>query len=193
MVDTPASDSYLMRLSHSMADTLVTPVNDSFVDLDVLGRVDPEDFSLSTVSHYAELVRSAVLHRRLVDGRETDWVVVRNRLAALGTRNRQNIARGLDAIASRLDFRLADGITERVVFREFFLRGLTALDTLNEKTLGSEPTISHLTARREILALIDALNLPIGRRKGGETPAAPPANSNQPDETPDVLWAGPAA
>src|SRR5258707_13604577 len=31
VIDTPGSDSYLMRLAHSMADTLVTPINDSFL------------------------------------------------------------------------------------------------------------------------------------------------------------------
>jgi chromosome partitioning protein len=120
-------------------------------------------------SHYAELVADARRQRGLIEDHGMDWVVVRNRLAALETRNRKNVARGLEAIASRLDFRLAEGITERVVFREFFLRGLTALDQLNEKTLGAEPSMSHLAARREILALIDSLNLPIRRGRGGET------------------------
>src|ERR1700740_1515916 len=40
VIDTPGNDSYLMRLAHSMADTLVTPINDSFLDFDVLGTVD---------------------------------------------------------------------------------------------------------------------------------------------------------
>src|ERR1700742_3261521 len=40
VIDTPGSDTYLMRLAHSMADTLVTPLNDSFVDFDVLGVID---------------------------------------------------------------------------------------------------------------------------------------------------------
>lgn len=196
VVDTPGSNSYLMRVSHAMADTLITPINDSFIDFDVLARVDPVSYDMLGPSHYAELVAEARRQRGLIEDNGMDWVVVRNRLAALETRNRKNIGRGLDAIASRLDFRLADGITERVVFREFFLRGLTALDSLNEKTLGSEPTMSHLAARREILALIDALNLPIRRQKGGEGEDTPSVLQSAPGNThagsgPGVFQAGP--
>jgi chromosome partitioning protein len=174
VVDTPASDSYLMRLSHSMADTLVTPINDSFVDLDVLGRIDPQDFTLSTVSHYADLVRSSIRHRRLVDGRDTDWVVVRNRLSTLFSRNQQNIIAALKQVASTLGFRIADGISERVIFRELFPVGVTVFDTLDRKTLGVEPRMSHLSARREIRELIASLRLPIAAAAIGrpEPPAA---------------------
>ncbi len=79
VVDTPGTDSYLMRLAHSMADTLITPLNDSFVDFDVLGTVDPTTFEVTGVSHYAEMVREARRQRRLVDGGLIDWVVLRNR------------------------------------------------------------------------------------------------------------------
>src|SRR5499425_1315291 len=82
VIDTPATDSYLMRLAHSMADTLVTPLNDSFVDFDVLGSIDTSTFAVTGVSHYAEMVRQARRQRRIVDGGSTDWIVVRNRLAA---------------------------------------------------------------------------------------------------------------
>jgi chromosome partitioning protein len=81
----------------------------------------------------------------------------------LENRNRKNVLRGLEEIATRLDLRLVEGISERVVFREFFLRGLTALDTLDAATLGSQPTMSHLAARREITRLIDSLRLPTKR------------------------------
>lgn len=182
VVDTPASDSYLMRLSHSMADTLVTPINDSFVDLDVLGRIDPQDFSLSTVSHYADLVRSSIRHRRLVDGRDTDWVVVRNRLSTLFSRNQLNIVAALRQVSDTLGFRIADGISERVIFRELFPIGVTVFDTLDRKTLGVDPRMSHLSARREIRELLAALRLPIsgaaiGRPEAAASTLAVPAPS----------------
>ena len=44
VIDTPGNDTYLMRLAHSMADTLVTPLNDSFIDFDVLGQIDAANF-----------------------------------------------------------------------------------------------------------------------------------------------------
>lgn len=158
VVDTPANDSYLMRLSHALADTLITPINDSFVDLDVFGRVDPDHLIITDLSHYAELVQTARRQRREVDGVGMDWIVVRNRLSMLSSRNQVNLLRALNQFASTLDFRLADGISERVVFREFFPSGLTALDRLDRQTHGSEPTVSHLAGRHEVEALMDLLH-----------------------------------
>ena len=168
VVDTPGNDTYLMRLAHSMADTLVTPLNDSFVDFDVLATLDPTNFAVTGESHYAEMVREARRQRRLVDGRLTDWIVVRNRLAALGSRNKRLVGEGINELSKRMGFRCVDGFAERVVYREFFLRGLTALDDLNEQTLGARPTMSHLTAREEVIALLNTLRLPLsenGKRR----------------------------
>ena len=149
VIDTPGSDSYLMRLAHSMADTLITPLNDSFVDFDVLGSVDATSFELSGVSHYAEMVREARRKRRLIDGGLTDWVVVRNRLSTLGSRNKRLVGAGVEALSKQLGFRPIDGIAERVVYREFFPRGLTALDEIDEATLRAEAQrLSRHRARR---------------------------------------------
>jgi chromosome partitioning protein len=164
VIDTPGSDSYMMRLAHSMADTLITPINDSFVDFDVLGTVDPTTFATVGVSHYAEMVREARRQRRLVDGGMTDWVVVRNRLSTLGSRNKRLVGEGVVQLAKQLGFRFVDGFSERVVYREFFPRGLTALDDINEDTLGIRPTMSHVTARDEVKSLIATLKLPIDER-----------------------------
>ena len=126
----------MMRLAHSMADTLITPLNDSFVDFDVLGVIDAATFEVTGVSHYAEMVREARRQRRLVDGGLTDWIVVRNRLSTLGSRNRRLVGEGVEGLAKQLGFRAIDGFAERVVYREFFPRGLTALDDLSEDALG---------------------------------------------------------
>jgi len=164
VVDTPGMDSYLTRLAHSMADTLITPLNDSFVDVDVLGSVDPTTFAVTGESHYAETVREARRQRRSIDGSRLDWVVVRNRLSAFGSRNKRLIGEGLYELAARLGFRCADGFAERLVYREFFPRGLTALDSLDEATLGTRPSLAHVTARQEVMALIEALQLPLDER-----------------------------
>ena len=97
-------NSYLMRLAHSMADTLITPLNDSFVDFDVLGMVDPTTFELTGMSHYAEMVREARRQRRLVDGGLTDWVIVRNRLSTLGSRNKRLVGAGVEALSQAARF-----------------------------------------------------------------------------------------
>jgi chromosome partitioning protein len=189
VVDTPGTDNYLMRLAHSMADTLITPLNDSFVDFDVLGTVDPSTFEVTGESHYAEMVRDARRQRRNVDGVHMDWIVVRNRLSVLGSRNRRLVGEGLSQLGTRLGFRCAEGLAERVIYREFFPRGLTALDNLDEATLGIRPNLAHVTGREEVMGLIEALKLPLDER--GQRRAAARAEwfsaQNQPLELHDVV------
>src|SRR3981189_3025910 len=164
VIDTPGSDSYLMRLAHSMADTLVTPINDSFLDFDVLGTIDPATYSVTGESHYAEMVRDAGGKRRQLDGASTDWIVVRNRLSMIGSRNKQLVADSLKDLSLRLGFRAVDGFAERVDYREFFPRGLTALDDLDEATLGTRPSMGHVTAREEVTTLLRQMKLPLDER-----------------------------
>src|SRR5271166_358878 len=189
VVDTAGSDNHLTRLAHSMANTLITPLNDSFVDFDVLGTVDPTTFAVTGESHYAKMVRQARQQRRLVDGVQMDWVVVRNRLSMLDSRNKQRIVKGLSDLATRLGFRCAEAVAERVIYREFFPRGLTVLDDLNEKTLGTRPSLSHLTARHELIGLIETLRLALderGRRRAAAQ-AAWIAARDTPLEMHDVI------
>ena len=113
VVDTAGSDTHLMRLAHSMADTLITPLNDSFLDFDVLGAVDPATFEVTGVSHYAKMVRHARRQRRVVDGGLTDWIVVRNRLAPLASRNKKLVGECLGRLGLRLGFRSADASSNR--------------------------------------------------------------------------------
>ncbi len=189
VVDTPGSDTYLMRLAHSMADTLVTPLNDSFVDFDVLGTLDPTNFTVTGESHYAEMVRESRRQRRLVDGKLTDWIVVRNRLSALGSRNKRLVGEGITELSKRMGFRSVEGFAERVVYREFFPRGLTALDDLDEATLGVRPNMSHLTAREEVIGLLNMLHLPLS--ENGKRRAAARAEwysvMDQPLQVHDIL------
>lgn len=189
VIDTPGADTYLARLAHSMADTLITPLNDSFLDFDVLGSVDPQTFELTGSSHYSELVREARRQRRIVDGRMLDWVVVRSRLSMLGSRNKRLVGEGLNELGARLGFRFVDGLAERVVYREFFPRGLTALDDLDEALLGTRPNLSHLTARTEVQDLLAGLMLPINERgrKRAEARAEWFTSAAKPLEVDDVL------
>ena len=163
VIDTPGSDTYLMRLAHAMADTLVTPINDSFLDFDVLGTVDPATCSVTGVGHYAEMVRDARRKRRQLDGASTDWILVRNRLSMLESRNKQLVVDGLNELSLRLGCRSINGFTEREVYRELFPRGLTALDDLDE-ALGTRPSMEHVMAREEVTRLLRQLKLPIDER-----------------------------
>ena len=159
VIDTPGQDSYLARHAHSLADILITPLNDSFVGLDVLGTVDPATLRVTGVSHYAQMVEDARAQRRVRDSGTIDWIVLRNRLSTLGSRNKRMVVEGLQELSRRLNFRLIEGLAERVIFREFYPRGLTAVDDLDEATLNARPTMSHITARLEMLKLLAAMGL----------------------------------
>jgi chromosome partitioning protein len=159
VIDTPGRDSYLGRLAHTMADILITPLNDSFVDLDVLGAIDRETLAVTGTSHYSQMVEDARLQRHSRNNLSVDWIVLRNRLSMLGSRNSRCVGEVLQDLSRRLNFRCVEGLAERVIFREFYLRGLTALDALDETTLGTRPTMSHVSARIEIETLLRAIRL----------------------------------
>jgi chromosome partitioning protein len=159
VIDSAGHDSDQMRLALAMADILVTPLNDSFVDFDLLGRVDPASFAVTGSGPYADLVGEARGQRRLLGQAETDWIVLRNRLTAIRSRNKRLMGEGLEELSRRLNFRCVDGLAERVIFREFYPRGLTAVDDLDKAMLGTRPTMSHLTARIEVENLLNAMDL----------------------------------
>ena len=162
VVDTPGANTFLSRLAHGMADTLVSPMNDSFVDFDVLAQVDPISQEILGYSQYASVVLDARRSRRLhSEDAILDWVVVRNRMSPLTSRNERKIHSSLRQLSTDLGFRLADGISERVAFREFFTIGVTALDDFEDRVLGTAPTMSHLMARQEIRGLLKQLNFPM--------------------------------
>lgn len=157
VVDTPGRDSVLGRTAMGIADTLITPLNDSFVDFDLIGQVDPDTFKVKRPSFYAELVWEARKARAKVDGGSVDWVVLRNRLSTLEARNRKRVGGALDELSKRIGFRVIPGLSERVIYRELFPRGLTLLDT----GAIDEVSLSHVTARAELRELIASLNLPM--------------------------------
>lgn len=189
IIDTPGSDTYLNRLAHRICDTLITPMNDSFVDFDVLGRIDPVSDDVLDLSPYAHSVRDARRERRTPDNTVLDWVVVRNRMATISSRNALKVDNGLRKLSAKLGFRLADGISERVIFREFFPLGLTALDELDDRVLGARPTLSHLAARQEIRQLVATLRLPIGEegRRRADRRRRFMAHAGEPIALPDIF------
>lgn len=158
VIDTPGSDSYLARCGHSHADTLITPLNDSLVDLDVLAKVDPETMQIAGPSHYAEMVWQQKMVKAKRDGGTIDWVVMRNRMTHMKSHNKEQIARLLNDLSERVGFRLAPGFGERTIFRELFLKGLTLMD-LKEIKQGTELSMSHVAARQEVRALIDTIGI----------------------------------
>ncbi len=164
VIDTPGRDSALGRAALARADTLVTPINDSFIDFDLLGQVDADSFKVTRPSFYAELVWKARQARAKADGGTVDWVVLRNRLSPLEARNRKRVGTALAELSKRIGFRVVPGLSERVIYRELFPKGLTLLDMAHLP----DASLSHVAARAELRELIAALDLPFAalRRPG---------------------------
>ncbi len=154
--DTPGRDDKYARFVATRANTLVTPINDSFVDFDLIGQVDPENFKVKRLSFYAELIWEARKARAKSDGVTIDWVVVRNRLHNMEARNQQRMTDAIADLSKRVGFRSLPGLNERVIYRELFPSGLTLID---KGHLGQLAT-AHIVARQELRELVTGLALP---------------------------------
>jgi chromosome partitioning protein len=171
IIDTPGNGSPLTVFAHGLADTVITPVNDSFVDLDVIFSMGPTPDTILKPSKYAETIQKAFEARRGVSKRDPDWIVVRNRISPLSSRNEKGVVQALDTLAKRGVFRSVSGLVERVVYREFFPLGLTTFDSFATSRVGVKPNVSHVLARLEVRQLIATLGLPL--KPTDDTVAAP--------------------
>jgi chromosome partitioning protein len=166
LIDTPGSDTPLSRRAHAEADTLVTPMNDSFVDFDLLARVDPATYKILGPSLYSNFVWDCRKKRLLARRPALDWVVMRNRISAHEAKNKRRLSSALNQLSERIGFRIAPGFGDRVIFRELFPVGLTMLD-LPQRGVGISFSLSHVAARQEVRELLITLNLPgIGTETG---------------------------
>jgi chromosome partitioning protein len=158
LIDTPGSDTKISRVAHGLADLIVTPMNDSFVDFDMLGVVDPVTLELKRHSLYSETVWESRKARAARDRKMIDWVVLRNRLAPTEARNRKRLDERVEALSRKVGFRVGPGLRDRVIYRELFPFGLTVADL----ALGVRPvamSLQHVAARQELRALMSALGL----------------------------------
>jgi chromosome partitioning protein len=160
VIDCPGRDSFLSREAHAHADTLITPLNDSFVDLDLLATVDPDTNKVIRPSFYSELVWKCRQMRAGRDRGHIDWVVLRTRLSHLDARNMRKVGAALDELSKRIGFRVLPGLSERVIYREMFLKGLTLLDLREAGAASGAMNMSQIAARQELRDLVHALNIP---------------------------------
>lgn len=158
VIDTPGSNSYLSRLAHSRADTIITPINDSFVDLAVMAKINPLNMNIMGPSIYSQMIWEQKMERASRDGGSIDWVVMRNRLSNLDATNKRSVNAVLEQLAKRISFKVAPGFSERVIFRELFLQGLTLLD-LTKANYNKAFSISHVAARQELRDFLGILGL----------------------------------
>lgn len=156
VIDTPGRDDPFARIAVTNADTLVTPMNDSFVDFDLIGQVDPDDFKVTRPSFYSELIWESRKKRARADGATIDWVVLRNRLQHIEARNMRRVSEAIQQLSRRVGFRVVPGLSERVIYRELFPQGLTMLDSREFGEMG----LSHVAARQELREMMAGLALP---------------------------------
>jgi chromosome partitioning protein len=161
VIDSPGGDTHLSRLAHAAADTLITPLNDSFVDFDLLGDIDPNCAEVVRPSIYSEMVWDSRKKKAQVERTPIDWVVMRNRTAPgrIEAKNQQRVGQALKTLSQRIGFRMAPGLSERVIYRELFLNGLTLLD-MDAEGQGGDLRMSHVAARQELRDLFVSLKLP---------------------------------
>jgi chromosome partitioning protein len=158
IIDCPGSHTRLSQVAHSLADTLITPLNDSFIDFDLLARTDPETGKVKGPSIYSEMVWNARQLRAQAGLKPIDWIVLRNRLGAQQMHNKKKVGAALEELSKRIGFRVAAGFSERVIFRELFPRGITLLDL--KDTGVDQLNISNIAARQEVRDLMKELHLP---------------------------------
>ncbi len=175
VMDTPGTDSYLSRLAHTYADTLITPLNDSFVDLDLLALIEPDTYNVLGPSVYSRMVNDQRGLKKIRDNKDIDWIVLRNRLGHIDAKNKKLIGELLEKIGDLAGFRTAPGFGERVIFKELFLKGLTLLDIKEDPE--ARLSLSEITARQEVRQLITAIAPE--KIKGHVRPAKPIAENDE--------------
>lgn len=158
LIDCPGSDTYLSRLGHMHADTLLTPLSDSPIDLDLLARFDPLVNAHTEASLYAKLVWEARQLREEGGYPKTRWLTVLNRYEA-GTDPRKLTAyHRLTALSGKLGFTVLPGIAERRLYRNLFTHGLTLFDIDRPKP--SNPRFhDFIAAEAEMIALLEAIGM----------------------------------
>jgi chromosome partitioning protein len=156
VIDTPGRDDSIAHAAILKADTLVTPMNDSFVDLDLIGQVNPDTYKVTKPSFYSELIWNSRTQRAKNVGKAVDWVVLRNRLQHVDSHNLRRVGAALDELSKRVGFRVIPGLGERVIYRELFPKGLTLLDLADLGEVG----IAHVAARQELREMIAGLAIP---------------------------------
>jgi chromosome partitioning protein len=149
IIDLAGQDSTVARYAIALANTLITPINNSLVDIDALAKIDPVNMRVKEPNRFANLVEDLRRERELCGMPPIDWVVVKNRLRTAEKKQRQYVDQALNDLSQTLRFRVTQGLSERVAYRELYLFGLTHLDLklfppLSRLNKHVEPEVSRL-------------------------------------------------
>ena len=161
VIDTPGSNTLISCVAHSFADLIITPINDSFIDIDLIAKVDGDNMKCMTPSIYSSMIWEQKIKRNKRDKSRINWVVIRNRLSNLDSNNRRNIETALGYLGKNLAFRVGRGFSERIIYRELFPYGLTLLDIFDDNQTFVKVTPSHIAARQELKSFLNELKIPL--------------------------------
>ena len=160
IIDTPGNNNTLSCVAHSFADLIVTPMNDSFIDLDLIAHISGNDLKTARPSIYSSMIWEQKIKKFKRDKKKIEWIIIRNRLSNLDSNNRRSIEKTLNHLSKTLALKIGSGFSERIIYRELFPYGLTLLDVLDNQSI-IKITTSHIAARQELRNFINDLKIPI--------------------------------
>ena len=158
-VDCPGADTAQSRAAHGVADIIITPVNDSFIDFDLLAKIDPLTDEVSMPNFYSQMVWEAKKNKAIKERASLEWFVLRNRLSSIDARNKRKVGDAITKLSKRIGFNILPGLSERVIFRELFPKGLTIMDLGDVGKGSSGLSLSNVAARQEIRNIMQQLQL----------------------------------
>ena len=157
LIDCPGANTNFAILAHKRADLIISPINDSLIDFDLLGRINTRSKKITNVSIYSEMIWNTRKHRIVLNLPSSKWFVLRNRMAHVNSKNKKQLETSLIELSKRIGFRILPGFSERTIYRELFVSGLTLLDVSIIKDW--KFTLSHISARNEIRSLMSGLEM----------------------------------
>lgn len=154
IIDTPGNKNYLFEEAHKFADTLITPMSDSLIDLNVISEIDFAHPEERHAGRYAQYIWDVKKYLAAHGKPMLNWIVVGNKISSLNSRNKNQVFGYLEKAAKTYGFRVAPTIRDRVIYKELFLQGLTVLD-LSQDALKCRLSVSHIAAKQEIRQLAE--------------------------------------
>lgn len=157
IIDTPGTKNYLFEEGHKYADTVITPMSDSLVDLNVIADIDYQTNRILKPGHYSNFIWDIKKYLASQGKPYLNWIVCGNKLSSFKSKNKTAVFAHLERLSKIYGFRLFSGLKDRVIYKELFLEGLTVLDLSNE-ALKCKMTVSHIAAKREITSLAEFIS-----------------------------------
>lgn len=152
IIDTRGSNNNFTQLAINFCDKLITPINDSVLDIDMLISIGSKDQVF--FGPYTQTVWEQKKQRNLQNNmKPIDWYLIRNRVSPIVTKNTNNCTAMLETICRKIGCKLGPSITERVIYKETLDRGLLLFDLQDQASISNFQTFSK--AYEDISRLVE--------------------------------------